>query len=105
MKMNVDVATQIVTMSRTFQNDKELFDYLVWLSGELKSKGKSELAEEVKIASRFASGSPSEFLHEAQTVLKKVKANCISVLSETQLADAASAIEQIESAFKKVGGA
>src|ERR1043166_8265829 len=105
MKIDVDVATQIVTMSRTFQNDKELFDYLVWLSGELKSKDKSELAEEVRIASRFASGSPSEFLHEAQTVLKKVKANCISVLSETQLADAASAIEQIESAFKKVGGA
>lgn len=87
------------------QNDKELFDYLLWLSGELKSKGDAELAEEVRIASRFASGSPSEFLHEAQAVLKKVRTNCASVLSETQLADAASVIGQIETAFKKVGGA
>lgn len=90
---------------RQLQNDKELFDYLVWLSSELNSKGKSELAEEVRIASRFASGSASEFLHEAQTVLKKVRADCTSVLSEAQLADAASASEQIETAFKKVGGA
>ena len=87
------------------QNDDDLFKYLVRLSGELKSKGELQLAEEVRVASRFASGSPSEFLHEAQTALKKVTANCASVQSKAQLADATSVIEQIEIAFKKVGGA
>lgn len=90
---------------RQLQNNNELFNYLVWLSGELKSKGQPELSEEVRRASRFASGSPSEFLDEAQEVLKRVKDQCIAVLSETQLADVASVIEQIERGFKKVGGA
>ena len=91
--------------SHAVQNDKDLFDYLVWLGSELRSKGKPELAEEVGIASRFVRGSPSEFLHEAQTVLNKVIVDCGSVLSETQLADAVGVIGQIESAFRKIGGA
>lgn len=90
---------------RQLQNNNELFNYLVWLSDVLKSKGQSELSEEVRIASRYASGSPSEFLDEAQEVLKRVKDQCIVVLSETLLADVASVIEQIERGFKKIGGA
>lgn len=90
---------------RRLKNNQELFDYLVWLTGELKSKGQPELSEEVRHASRFASGSPSEFLDETQEVLKRVQDQCIAVLSETQLADVASVIEQIERGFDKVGGA
>jgi hypothetical protein len=87
------------------QNNNELFDYLVWLSGELKSKGQIEVAEQVHIASRFASGSPSEFFHEAQESLKQVRTKCVSVLRPSQVSELTSVIEQIEAAFKKIGGA
>lgn len=90
---------------RQIKNNHELFEYLVWLGGELKSKGQPELAEEVRFASRFASGSPSEFLDEAQEILKRVKDQCLAVLSDTQLTDITSVIEQIERGFNKVGGA
>jgi hypothetical protein len=87
------------------QSNYELRDYLVWLSNELKSKGQSELAEEVHLASRFAGGSASEFLHEAGEALRKVKTSSASMLTESQLAAVEKVIEQIETAFKKVGGA
>jgi hypothetical protein len=87
------------------KNNDELLDYLLRLSGELSSEGEAKLAEEVKIAGRFASGSPSEFLYEAQEVLEKVRINCASTLNEIQLAGIARVIQQIETAFQKVGGA
>jgi hypothetical protein len=91
--------------SRQLQTNDDLFHYLVWLSGELKSKGEANLAEKVRIASRFASGSPSEFFYEAEESLKLVRKKCALVLTESQLADVAVVIEQIETAFKKIGGA
>ena len=90
---------------RQLRNNNELFDYLVWLSGELKSKGRPKLSEEVRMASRFASGSASEFLHEAQQTLKKIRDQCAGVLNDAQLADATSVVEQIEVGFQKIGGA
>ncbi|MBI1178447.1 hypothetical protein GC207_13515 [bacterium] len=86
-------------------SNNELRDYLVWLSNELKSKGQSELADDVYLASRFAVGSASEFLHEAGKALRKVKASSALMLTGSQLTDIAKVIEQIETAFKKVGGA
>jgi hypothetical protein len=91
--------------SRLLQNNNELLQYLLQLSEELQSKGALALAEELKFASRFASGSPSEFLDEAQQALRKVRANCECALDETQLKAISSVINQIEVAFIKVGGA
>jgi hypothetical protein len=90
---------------RSLQNNRELFEYLVWLSEELRSKGRTDVAEAVRIASRFLSGSASEFLHESQGALEHARDNCASQLTPSQLADIVSVIEQIEVAFKKVGGA
>lgn len=90
---------------RNLQNNNELLDYLVWLSAELKSKDQPEAAEAVCIASRFAIGSPSEFFHEALESLKQVRTKCASVLNPSQLADLTSVVEQIEVAFRKIGGA
>ena len=91
--------------SHQLQNNSELYDYLLRLSGELKSKGQIEAAEEVQVASRFAAGSSSEFFAEAQKALTQVKAQCGSVLNSSQLMSITSAIEQIEVAFEKIGGA
>jgi hypothetical protein len=86
------------------RTNSELFDYLRWLADTLASGGCPKLADEVRIASRFAAGSPSEFLHEAQTALKRVMSGD-TPLTQAQLADVADAVEEIEGAFKTVGGA
>ena len=87
------------------QDNTELIKYLVWLSDELKTKGFTAAAEEVYIASRFGGGSPSEFFQEAYESLKTVEAQCTSVLNSSQLAELISVMDQIEEAFKKIGGA
>ena len=91
--------------TRHLQNNQELFDYLVKLSADLDAKGERRLAEDVKRASRFVNGSPSEFLHESQVVLKILLSQHSSLFSSNDLADLASIVEQIELAFKSIGGA
>jgi hypothetical protein len=90
----------------SLQSDRELYEFLLKLSEELTLKGEIELAQEVGRANRIASGSPSEFLHEAQMALRSVIAKSGSIaLSELQLAQIKSIIRQIEIAFLKIGGA
>jgi hypothetical protein len=87
------------------QNNEELFNYLVALSDHLRSRGQIELAKVVKTASRFAFGSQSEFLSEAQDALKKVRSGNSNVLDQEQISEIRSIIHQIQVAFIKVGGA
>jgi len=87
------------------KSNDELYRYLVSLVGELKQTGKAETSNEVMLASQFALGSPSEFLHEAMIALTSVQAKCKDILTETQLADLESVIEQINAAFQRIGGA
>lgn len=82
-----------------------LYEYLIRLSEDLKSRGQHELAAEVKFASRFVVGSPSEFLHEAQQALKRVKSKCGSTLSRVEAASITDMIQKIEISFLKIGGA
>jgi len=91
--------------TRHLQNNQELFDYLVSLSVDLDAKGEYRLAEEVKRVSRFVNGSPSEFLHESQVVLRMLSSQYSSLFSSNELNDLASVVEQIELAFKSIGGA
>jgi hypothetical protein len=87
------------------KNNEELYRYLLSLADELKHLGKSHASFAVALASQFASGSPSEFLHEAMTALTSVQADCKEILTETQLANLKSVIEQIKVAFQRIGGA
>lgn len=86
------------------KDNNDLFKYLLYLHEELKNNGCLQLAEEVRVASRFISGSATEFLHESQSVLKKIvyENNC---LVETEYAQVLNVIEIIDDAFKSVGGA
>ena len=86
------------------QNNDDLYRYLLWLSDELKQKGMFEVSREVEWASKFANGSPSEFLHEAVTALTSAHAKCSDILTEAQLTEVASVIGQIHAAFQRVGG-
>ncbi|MES2996027.1 MAG: hypothetical protein V4733_04370 [Verrucomicrobiota bacterium] len=90
---------------RTLRNNEELFEYLVQLGESLQVHQKSELAEIVNQASRFASGSASEFMHEAQAALELVKKDQPEYLSIDEIKDLEGVITQIREAFQKIGGA
>lgn len=87
------------------ESNQELFEYLVWLSNELRMKQQDELARHLTHASRFASGSPSEFFHEAQLALCEVRDSASAALSPETIADLRSVIAQLSGSFKKIGGA
>ena len=87
------------------RTNQELFSYLVELGDHLQAKGESELAGVVRMASSYSSSSPTELLGEAQAALRKVRASRTPALDHEQISEVVSALQQIEVAFIKVGGA
>lgn len=87
------------------KSNKDLFEYLVVLSRELEQFNEVVVAKELFHASRFFSGSPTEFLHEAHTALLNAKKVCKEKSYIIQLANIETVIKQIDFAFKQVGGA
>ncbi len=90
---------------QALKNNQELYDYLVRLSRNLHQQGALELAKATEHAARFASGSASEFLHEAELVLLRVKQEHREATSGSEASDVESVLEQIREAFRKIGGA
>jgi len=90
---------------RTLKSNQELSEYLVRLSGDLHHKGATDLANAAQYAARFATGSASEFLHEAQLALSRVQEQHGGALSAAEASDIQRVLTQIREAFRKVGGA
>jgi len=90
---------------KDLQSNDDLASYLVWMGKRLGDGRQSALADDVILASRFASGSPSEFLHEAQSALEKVVSLRPSPLTNEEIEGAKTVVAQIKVAFKKIGGA
>jgi hypothetical protein len=68
-------------------SNRDLFDYLVSLSGILKERNESELAEEVLSAAKTAAGNMSaEFLGESRNALRRTQRNVQSVLAQLDAA-------------------
>jgi hypothetical protein len=84
------------------KNNSEFLEYLVRTAQVLRSNNHVELAEELERAGLFANGSPSEFLHEAQTALQSVTS---AKPAGIELGEVHAVISQIKEAFRKVGGA
>ncbi len=84
------------------KDNSELLEYLAHSAQVLRSKNLVELAEELERAILFANGSPSEFLHEAQTALQSVVS---AKPAGIELGEIYEVISQIKEAFRKVGGA
>lgn len=91
--------------ARPLTSTEDLFVYLIALADEISAQKEHGAAEALRQASRFASGSPSEFLHEAQVALRAVKTHHAAKLTKTQIENIDAAVDQIESAFFDVGGA
>lgn len=88
-----------------FQSNRDLLEFLLRLAAELEARGETQLAQDVMIASRFASGSASEFLHKAHHILTRIDGSRPSVLTTEQSNYVKAAIAQINEAFLKIGGA
>lgn len=84
---------------RTFSSNRELYDYLLSLSSELKQRGASALSESVEFAIAQASSSSTEFVGESRIALRRVLHEEHGVLSGSQLADVSDAIKQLDAAL------
>lgn len=82
-----------------------LLEYMRKLADDLEAMGALNDACRIVDASRFVSGSPSEFLHEARNALASVLQLDERYLSAIQTEELRSAIRQIDDAFRKIGGA
>lgn len=84
------------------KDNSELIEYLANSAQVFRLNNHLELAVELERAVLFANGSPSEFLHEAQTALQSVVS---AKPSGIELDEINAVIGQIKEAFRKAGGA
>ncbi|MFH0344212.1 MAG: hypothetical protein ACHBNF_19300 [Chromatiales bacterium] len=87
------------------QSNQDLLEFLLGFANELEARGETQLAKDVMFASRFASGSASEFLHEAHQILTRIDGSKPSVLTTEQSNGVKAVITEINEAFRKIGGA
>lgn len=87
------------------ENNEDLYEFLLGVAKELKAHGETQLAREVILASRFASGSTSEFLHEAYQILTTIDRSRPAPLTNEQSRNLNDVLTQINEAFRKIGGA
>jgi hypothetical protein len=90
---------------KSIKNNADLADGLASLAVNVMASGRSGIAEELVRASRFATGSPSEFLHEAELAIRKTIDCCGDVLTPVQIDELKGVLKQIDEAFDDVGGA
>jgi hypothetical protein len=86
-------------------SNDDLQQYLLRLSNEFRQRGYADTANEIMAVSQFALGSPSEFLDEADKLLRSVHASSHDVLTKTERSDLVEAIKHIDTAFRRIGGA
>lgn len=89
----------------TLESNEDLFEYLIKLKEKLKEIGQTCHADNVSRSSQFASGSASEFLHEAHSALQQVVNKRPAKLSDSDMEDIESVLAQINEAFRKIRGA
>jgi len=90
--------------AQALKSNADLFSYLNGLADTLRQCDQIKLSENILRASKFSSGSPSEFLHEAYDALKTVEL-VSSLLSPDQREKLLAVMGQLSSAFRLIGGA
>lgn len=85
-------------------SNAELYSFLQQLSDRLRSIGELSAAEDILLSSRFVSGSQSEFLHEARHALAQVRLHGSTKLDVDEIQMLSSVIDQLDTAFRDVGG-
>ena len=81
----------------------ELSRILNTVEAELRSEGRDIEADEIYRASRFAVGSPSEFLGESRIALQRLLDSGVALRNGTEEV-ARATIDEITAGFRRVGG-
>ena len=79
---------------------KELYDYLVFLTSELKQRGSEELSKSVDHARCCsASNISTEFLGESRIALQRVLTEEKGILTDQERADLSDVLKQLDEAL------
>jgi hypothetical protein len=82
-------------------SNRQLYDYLVSLSAELKIRGADELSSVTASAAHHAWGMSTEFLGESRIALRRVLQEEGGGLSETDRIELVEVLKQLDDAFDK----
>jgi hypothetical protein len=84
---------------KVLSSNKELYDYLVSLSLELKLRGAAALSELITLAIGNAASSSTEFLGESRIALKRILGQENGILTNQERDDLLDVLKQLEKAF------
>lgn len=87
---------------KPFSNNRELYEYLLFLSTELQKRKFEELSEAVAFASRQAASNIStEFLGESRIALRRVLKEEDGILTVQERADLSDVLKQLDEALDR----
>lgn len=86
---------------KALSSNKDLYDYLLLLSSELKQRGETTLSEAVLFAAGQASSLSTEFLGESRIALRQVSNEENGVLTKQERADLSSVLKQLDEALPR----
>lgn len=87
---------------RTLSGIKELYDYLMLLTSELKNRGSVELSNAVDHARRCsASNISTEFLGESRIALRRVSMEEKGILNDQEREDLSNILAQLDASFDR----
>jgi len=86
---------------KSFPNNRELYEYLLFLAAELQKRKFEELSEAVAFASRQASGMSTEFLGESRIALRRVLKEEDGILTVQERADLSDVLKQLDEALDR----
>jgi hypothetical protein len=84
---------------KPLSNNRELFEYLLYLAAELEKRSVNELSEVVTFASKHASGMSTEFLGESRIALRRVLKEGDGILTVQERADVSDVLKQLDQAL------
>jgi hypothetical protein len=86
---------------KVLSNNRQLYEYLIFLSSELKKRRCEELGEALVFASRQAASNMSaEFLGESRIALRRVLKEEGGALTAQERADLSDVLTQLNKAFE-----
>jgi len=84
---------------KALSSNRDLYDYLLLLSSELKRRGSTALSEAVAFASSQGSSSSTEFLGESRIVIRRVLNEENGALIDQERADLSDVLKQLDEAL------
>jgi hypothetical protein len=86
---------------KALSSNRELYDYLLFLSSELKQRGSTALSEAVAFAIGNAASFSTEFLGESRIALKRVLSQENGILTGQERADLCNVLGQLDKALDR----